>query len=409
MIIKKGFFNVKKFEISDGKLQERQYKWFGIKHLKDNDSSVELNDIDYIDKVKYKHNFNPFGRWCVEFVASNGSIFVPKITDSIADKFIQTAKNGGVSQKEHKYCFVPSKMAMMRHYKGTVLITEENDRIVQKVYNKNLRRDSVALNEVLYFDELKSKGFKGIAFGTVAGGGVANTVELFGLSKDEYDRIYKMIIKSGSKVSQSGIQIFKSKFPLFTPTRWFRRREYLSIADFGIMHKQYNVKINKRKFSTRTTVLPFDGIKGYSHSGFIFKRMEILGDTSILTQEAYGLSAKREIWKEFKKRKIANNYGDVFKAQLWHRRENGYIIATNEYLIWKLKKETRTLRYENVYSCKFEKENWFSFSGKIEIKGRRVDARAGEGGDIKMEINNLGSRKGKRLKRLVESRRYYNS
>jgi hypothetical protein len=284
------------------------------------------------------------------------------------------------------------------------MLCDEYGKMIRKVYKKKENEnDHLDLNNVSYFDELTVQGVKGIAFGKLSGGGSANTIEIFGLKKDENKKIYDMVAASSPKLQQTDVKRYTSIFPLFTPSRWFKGREVLSIAPWGLLHKQYGVVVNGRKYSSRTSVVEFDTIKSYTHDGFLFKYLEVLGETSITTQEKFSISAKNAIWSEFKLRNIINKVGVKYKARLFHRKGQGYIMAADDTLSFKLGKSTDILSYNNVYSCEFKKPHWYSFYGTITIKGRRMDARAGEGGDIVMSVSDMWCWKAKKLKRHVEN------
>ena len=45
------------------------------------------------------------------------------------------------------------------------------------------------------------------------------------------------------------------------------------LTDWGLIHKQYGVVVNGRKFSSRTSVIPFDSIKSYFYEGRFLKKM----------------------------------------------------------------------------------------------------------------------------------------
>ena len=251
------------------------------------------------------------------------------------------------------------------------------------------------------FDEVKNKGVTGIAFGSIAGGGNANTIEVFGLTKEANQKIYNMILECNPRLEDSDVRIFKSSMPL-NPFKWFKEREKIILTDWGFIHKQHKVVIDGKKFLSRTSVIPFESIKTYIHEGRFNKRIEILGNTTLSTQESFSRSAQKEIWRKLKEKGVSNEQGIVIRPTLFNRCKQGNIVLTSSAAIWRYKKETKLLHYENIYSHDFVKKHWYSFSGDVIIRGRRIDARAGEGGDVIMELKQVGRRKGKLLVKTIE-------
>jgi uncharacterized protein (UPF0262 family) len=402
MIIKSGFFTKKVVTVEDGKIKRDVFGFFGLFKKKDESESVDLADVGYLYKVQLLTLFCK--KFAVELVTKDGSFYVPKISAAVADELYELVQKGGAKVGTHEYTYIPTKRSMKKITQGYTMLCDEYGKMIRKVYKKEANEnDPLDLHNVSYFDEIVEQGIKGIAFGKLAGGGNANTIEIYGLKKEENKQIYDMVAANSPKLQQTDVKRYPSIFPLFSPSRWFKGREVLSVAPWGILHKQYGVVVNGRKYSSRTSVVEFDTIKSYTHEGFIFKYLEVLGATSVSTQEKFSITAKNAIWEEFKKRNIVNKAGVKYKAKLFHRKGQGYIMAADDTVSFKFGKSTDILPYKNVYSCEFKKPHWYSFSGTITIRGRRMDARAGEGGDITMSVSDMWFWKAKKLKRHVEN------
>lgn len=397
MIIKKGFFTKVIYQISDGIIQRSEYAFFGLKHKKNEDYSLNLNEVEYIYNINLLKGLFP-QRKSVELVSQQDSIYIPNLKPAVADELVKMVMEMGAIQTEHKYLYTPSKKSMRKITHGYTILCDQFDSMVRKVYNsKEVSEDRVNINSIVYFDDVVKKRIKGIAFGRIAGGGSANTIEIYGLTKSENEIIRNMIQENNPKLTPTDVAIYKSFFPLFSPSRWFKHREQIMLTDWGLLHKQYGVTIEGRKFASRTSAIEYNSIKSYLHRGFLFKHLEILGNTTILTKERYSVFAKNSIWRKFKQLGIRNQSGDVYRASLFHRKNQGRIITSDDNIYYKHKQHTFVLKYSNIYSYEFKKPHWYSLFGDVTIRGRRIDARAGEGGDVQMEITHMWFKKGKRL------------
>ena len=421
MIIKKGFFTKLKYEIDGHVLRKSKHSFFGLFHRKAYDESIKLTEVKYIYLSPLKKYFyiGALSKGCgVEFVSQDDSLYIPCLTQEEASDLITAAKNAGAEDLTHDYKFISSDKSFRAIYKGYSILCEQFGQMVHKVFSYNdCTQDLIRLESIKYFDEVSLSGVDGIAFGGIVGGGIANSIEIFGLSKEDAKKVYDIIVSFNPKLGDANVTVYKSKFPLFNPKRWFAKRENLIVADWGIVHKQYNVKIGGKKTKVRTSVVEYDSIKSYISEGFISKRIQIFGETSIVTKEKFGLSAKTHIWDIFDKKDIYNDKGECFRAWWMYRwrllgknnEENkpflkAKIIASSEFVTWKLKKEIKVLSYEQIYKYEFKKPHWYSFVGHVEIRGRRLDARSGEGSDVVMDLRNVCSRRGKKLIKKIETR-----
>ena len=409
-VLKTGFFTKTKYYFENGSIKKSVYSLFGLWHRKDRDEEFSISEIGYIEQVHLLSSLVGlmFGRThAVELVSEHDNFYIPRIKEKDAQNLVNEALSLGAKHMSHEYLFEPSsRRAMSKSENGIARLMDHYGKMVKKVYKADaVQEDVIALDSVIYFDEIKVNGVDGIAFGNVAGGGASRTIEFFGLKKEENQEIYKMLVANNPKLADTGVQMYKSIFPLFTPNRWFKGRETIILTDWGLLHTQRNVVIDKKKFKTRTSVLNFDTIKSYTHTGFFVKKMTILGATTISTEENYSLKARRNIWKKFVEAGINNKKGKTYKASLFHRRGQGKITLTDEHIMWKHKKEIHVLAYNNVYYCEFSTPHWYSFYGDIHISSRRIDARSGEGGDVVMEITHICKCKGKRLVREIEARK----
>jgi hypothetical protein len=404
MIITTGLFPKYVVKIENGIITKDVFSFFGLFKKKNLSEEINLASVDYIYNAPLPKLIGT--KHAVELVGKNATFYIANIPSGVAETIVNEAVKGGANIGEHSYTFIPSKRAMRKFSKGYTMLCDEYGRMIRKIYKKGSNdQEHLDLTDLSYFDDIKENGIKGIAFGKIAGGGNANTIEIFGLKADENEKIHKMVAANSPKLQLTDVNRYTSYFPLFSPSRWFKSREVLIVAKWGILHKQYGVVVNGRKFSTRTSVVEYETIKSYACEGLFAKRLEILGATTINTLEKFPNEAKNAIWTEFKKRQIVNNYGDVYKARLFHRKGQGVIALTPDNVTYRFKKETNLLPYANVYECEFIKPHWYSLQGTITIRGRRVDARAGEGGDIVMQISNMWSWKGKRLRNIVLSRK----
>ncbi|MBR6655068.1 MAG: hypothetical protein IKL20_00490 [Alistipes sp.] len=391
-----------KLLVDNGAIIKPAYKWWGLFRDKENDVSIAINDIDYIDKVELSSLFG--AKWGVAVIAGqHKNIYQPKLSAANADRLVNLLLENGATQGEREYNYAAKSSGLFS--KECVTLCEEYGRMTKKTFTQEeYRAESVDLSKVIFVDKVKSKGKQGLIFGSVAGGGSANTIEIFGFSKELNDKVYKMIIDQNPQLEAKPIKSFESNFPLFNPSRWFKSRESISIADIGLIHKQYGVKIEGKKYSVRTSIVPFHTIKSYWAEGFISKRIDILGSTSIKSAENYGPWDTKEIWNELKRRNIINEYGERFRARLFSRRGQGVFYVNKDGVTFKKKKELLMLPFYSIYSATFEKP-WYKLFGTATVKGRRVDARAGEGGDIEMVVEKMWRKSGKRLMAMIESGR----
>ena len=418
MLITKGFFRKEKYSLSAGILTKSVYSFFGLWHKKDEDRTWNLSEIKYIETIPLTIGWlNVISKnYALEFVLSDDSVYIANLKKQLIEDFVAEAITMGAQSTEHEYKYIPSNRAMRKLYKGNVVICDYFGIMTQKTYTrKNVNEDVLHnIDKVLYFDNIKSKGINGIAFGSNAGGGYANTLEIYGLKKEDVQHIHNMLIKHNPQLEDKGLRLFKSLFPLFNPKRWFKGREILVVTDWGILHKQYNVVVNNKKFKTRTSVMPYETIKNYNCEGSFSKRIQIFGATTIASEESFSNYAKRAIWAEFKHRNIENEVGTTFKSCLRFRLglmgssedkqfKKIKITLSTDCVTWTLKKEVKRLEYNQIYDYKFEKKHWYSLVGDVKIRGRRTDARSGEGGDVQMDIYNIRARKGKALVELIRT------
>lgn len=418
MIIKKGFFQKRKYTLKDGVLTKSTHSLFGLLHRKKDDEAINVSSVKYI--YSFPMYLNLFSvKQGVELVTEDNSMYIPCLTEQEAQEIVLEVKNLGAEEGEHQYMFIPSDKALRKIYRGYSMVCDQFGQMVHKGYaKKESSENAVRLDSIKYFDEVGYKGISGITFGGIAGGGSANTIEVFGLAKQDNDTIYKMVTEINPKLVETDVTIFNSLFPLFKPKRWFSKRESLLVADWGIVHKQYNIVVNGKKSKSRTSVVEYDSIKSYDSQGFLSKNIQILGNTSIISQERFGISAKQYLWRIFAEKKIVNDLGKTFRAGLLYRwgilgskkdgdasSLKGKIQASSELVAWRYKGETKVLPYDRIYAYEFKKRHWYSFVGDVVIRGRRVDARAGEGGDICMEIHCIRPRKGKKLVAMIKEKK----
>ena len=214
--------------------------------------------------------------------------------------------------------------------------------------------------------------------------------------------MYDTIVEANPKLKNVDVKVFKAAWP-GSIWSWAKQRETIMLTDWGLIHKQYGVVVNGRKFSSRTSVIPFDSIKSYFYEGRFLKKMQILGSTSMSTDGKFLSEVQKTIWNKFRELGLSNDQGTVFKASLFQRRNQGKILLTSSSVIWILKNEIKVLPFDCIYSYEFVKPKWYSFYGDVAIKGRRVDARSGEGGDIVMEISHIQTSHGKKMMKAIDA------
>ena len=413
MIIKKGFFTKRRYVLEGNILKKSVHPFFGLFHRKKEDESIDLTEVKYIYSFPL-HIFSFRKEHGVEFVSEINTMYIPCLSEQEVGELVAAAKSVGATEGKHEYNFIPSSKALRKIYRGYSIVCDQFGQMIHKEYTKkNSSENPVRLNSIKYFDNVVNKGVAGIAFGGIAGGGIANTIEIFGLNKEDNKSIYKMITDINPKLVETDVTIFTSFFPLFKPKRWFSKRESLIVADWGVIHKQYNIDnsvIGSKRNNSRTSVVEYDSIKSYDSQGWLFKNIQILGVTSINSQERFWIGAKMHLWRIFKEKNVVNDLGTTYRAWFLYRwgifgkkGENDpatlkcKIKASNDFVSWKYKSETRILAYDRIYKYEFKKEHWYSLVGNVTITGRRLDARAGEGGDVKMELHCIRNCKGKNL------------
>ena len=91
-----------KFKFIDQELYVCQYRFFGLLHDKDEDRSINLPEVEYVEKVPLTGLFGT--KYGVEFVTKYGeSLYAPNLTSEAADSLISQALSNGATQKEHTF------------------------------------------------------------------------------------------------------------------------------------------------------------------------------------------------------------------------------------------------------------------------------------------------------------------
>ena len=336
---------------------------------------------------------------------SQNSLYIPFLSEAEAADLSKTFSGmSSLNLIERKMKYEPSDKSMYKVSKGYTLVMDEFDYIVKKTYRlSECETQRVSLDGIMYIDDIKEKGIKGLAFGKLAGGGEANSLEIFGLDKDDSKALSDMVLERNAHLNPSDSKQYKSLLPISMPKRWIRKRERLFLTDIGLVHKQYHVNIGGKYYQVRTSIVLYDKIKSFDHDGVVAKRLTILGNTSITTVESFPIWVKWQIWAKFKELGIKNNLGKKYRASLRHRKNNTTLSVNMDNVVAKKDKTTEVLNYENITSCTWEKKHFFSLFGDLTVSGRRVDARSGEGGYVNMEVTHMIWFKGKRAKRHIES------
>lgn len=256
---------------------------------------------------------------------------------------------------------------------------------------KKLRGDIKKINasKVIYFDTAKAVSGTKVSFGYKAGGGDDRNIDLT-LTSNNVEVLKNFIIDNGGNVGATlgGIKI-KTKFPLLKPIRWFSFREVLTISENGIGHTR------KSWFKTRQSFLPFESINMYCYNGVINKDILLLGDTTVSLVEKISNSNNEKIKKTLQEKGVTATAGRKYLPAILSFKRGllpDIVITTEKGILYKSKKliggqSNIFLRYDEIN--KFKKHGWYKLFAPISIKGRRVDARQSEGGDVDIFIEGI--------------------
>jgi hypothetical protein len=244
-------------------------------------------------------------------------------------------------------------------------------------------------DKIIVFDtELGIFGQK-LNTGYKAGGGDNKTLAIPGLTRKNINDIKTYIQSNGAQIHQADGTILKTRFPFLTPTRWLSFREKITINDQGIGH------IKRGWFKTRQSFLPYESINMYCYNGVMSKDILLLGDTTISLVEKLSNSNNNKIKAALLEKGVTATEGRKYLPAILSFKRGlspDVLITTEKGVLYKSKKliggQTNIFLAYNEIN-KYKKLGWLKLFAPIYIKGRRVDARKGEGGDVEITIEGI--------------------
>jgi hypothetical protein len=275
---------------------------------------------------------------------------------------------------------------------GSIQVTLDN---AQVKYNYKLlwfikfKEKFLNADKIIVFDtEIGLTGRK-LTTGYKAGGGDNKTIEVGGLTLKDIESIKEFIQSHGAQIAKTDGELIKTKFPLFNPKRWFSYRERLFINEDGIGH------IRRGWFKKRQTFLPYNSIKIYVYNGLMSKELMILGDATINLVEKISNADNDKIKNILTEKGVIPTVGRKYLPAILSFKRGlipDVIVATDKGILFKSKKlmgENRSefIAYNQI--TQFKKIGWYKLFAPIVIKGKRVDARAGEGGGINIVLEGV--------------------
>ena len=286
----------------------------------------------------------------------------------------------------------PNFLAQLFYYVGSYKLILEDGQLKRDLKTLwFIKRSPKFLNsnKIIVFDtEIGILGHK-LTSGYKAGGSDDKTLAVIGLGKKDINDIKSYIQEHGAQILQNDGVTLKTMFPLFTPTRWLSFREKIVINEKGIAH------IKRGWFKTRQSFLPYESINMYCYNGVINKDILLLGDTTISLVEKLSNSNNEEIKKTLQEKGVTATEGRKYLPAILSFKRGlspDVLITTEKGILFKSKKliggqSNIFLGYDEIN--KFKKHGWYKLFAPISIEGIRVDARQGEGGNVKILIEGI--------------------
>jgi hypothetical protein len=286
----------------------------------------------------------------------------------------------------------PNFLAQLFYYVGSYKLILEDGQLKRDLKTLwFIKRSPKFLNsnKIIVFDtEIGILGHK-LTSGYKAGGSDDKTLAIIGLGKKDINDIKSYIQEHGAQILQTDGVTLKTMFPLFTPTRWLSFREKIVINEKGIAH------IKRGWFKTRQSFLPYESINMYCYNGVINKDILLLGDTTISLVEKLSNSNNEEIKKTLQEKGVTATEGRKYLPAILSFKRGlspDVLITTEKGILFKSKKliggqSNIFLGYDEIN--KFKKHGWYKLFAPISIEGIRVDARQGEGGNVKILIEGI--------------------
>jgi hypothetical protein len=286
----------------------------------------------------------------------------------------------------------PNFLAQLFYYVGSYKLILEDGQLKRDLKTLwFIKRSPKFLNsnKIIVFDtEIGILGHK-LTSGYKAGGSDDKTLAIIGLGKKDINDIKSYIQEHGAQILPTDGVTLKTMFPLFTPTRWLSFREKIVINEKGIAH------IKRGWFKTRQSFLPYESINMYCYNGVINKDILLLGDTTISLVEKLSNSNNEEIKKTLQEKGVTATEGRKYLPAILSFKRGlspDVLITTEKGILFKSKKliggqSNIFLGYDEIN--KFKKHGWYKLFAPISIEGIRVDARQGEGGNVKILIEGI--------------------
>ena len=278
----------------------------------------------------------------------------------------------------------PNIFAQLKKF-GSIKVSLENGQlkyVYKLLWLIKLKDKFLNAEKIIVFDTEVGLFGRKLTTGYKAGGGDNKTIVVGGLTSKDIEIIKEFVQSNGAQIAKTDGDLIKTKFPLFNPKRWFSFRERLFINEEGIGH------VRRGWFKKRQTFLPYNSIKIYVYNGLLSKELMILGDASINLVEKISNADNDKIKNVLTEKGVIPTVGKKYLPAILSFKRGllpDVLVATDKGILFKSKKligENRTefIAYNQI--TEYKKIGWYKLFAPIVIKGRRVDAREGEGGGI---------------------------
>ena len=286
----------------------------------------------------------------------------------------------------------PNFLAQLFYYVGSYkLILEDGQlkRDLKTLWFFKKKPKFLNADKIIVFDtEINHLGHK-LTSGYKPGGADNNTLVVRGLSKKDINGIKSYIQEHGAQINQTDGVTLKTSFPFFTPSRWLSFREKIVINEKGIGH------LKRGWFKRRQSFLPYESINMYCYNGVINKDILLLGDTTISLVEKLSNTKNDKLKKILIEKGVTSTKGRKYLPALLSSKRGlspDVLITTEKGVLFKSKKliggqSNIFLSYDEIN--KFKKHGWAKLFAPVSIKGKRVDARDKEGGDVDILIEGI--------------------
>lgn len=371
-------FNKAQISVDGGVLKSQSTSGFFRKMTKQ--IEIPIEKIQFIDV--FHHGLFRYGV-DVTYDNSNSWIWVG-CNETKANEFVSRLTTAGAKIDD------AGSFKLKQGWRKTRTLRMENGRFVYRVYkNRGKMKDSSNPKNVIYFDKNSNIfGQVSIDFGSLAGGGEDNSISVNKLTPNQAKEINQFLLDHGAQLANTeNAQHYKSVLPVFKPIRWFSSREQLAFTDKGILHMQHTFG------KSRSSFLPYETIKVVRSEGFILKKVFLQGATTVATIERFWPTTWNTIKSKLKEHNIEQETlqsfrPNFFSKERWNTKK--ILMVTKEGVIFREKKETSYLKFENIHTLRRQKLHFYNWFGTVLIYGSRRDARQGEGGEVHIELPKIG-------------------